>query len=82
MLNRKRMKKRRNKYLNEAPSSAKPYGVLNKKQSKYGPLDDVDGEQPYYWYQGVGNITGTAQTNVIHQGVNVVYMNVQVVTIP
>ena len=76
------MKKRRNKYLNEAPSSAKSYGVLNKHQSKYGALSDVDGEQPYYWYQGVGNITGTAQTNVIHQGVNVVYNNVQVVTIP
>lgn len=59
---------------NDPPKGAsRRRAVLNWQGETYSPLDEVDGEQPYYTYQGIGNITGRKILNVVHNGQNVVH---------
>lgn len=44
---------------NEPPNTVNSdRAVLNKGSGTYSPLAEVAGKQPYYWYQGVGKVTG------------------------
>ena len=62
---------------NKAPKSTKR-AVLNRTMETYSPLDDVDGKQPYYSYQGVGRVTALGN-NVVHNTVPVIHNNTQVI---
>jgi len=54
-----------------------PRYLMNRKSvlshtGKYVPPDKVDGEQPYYYAQGIGSLTGQNLTNkdiVTHEGI-------------
>lgn len=53
--------------------------VLAWNDGTYRPLDEVAGEQPYYTYQGIGNITGRAFLNVVHLGDQVTHNGQKVI---
>ena len=58
---------------NEAPKKNKR-AVIWWGNSTYGSIDKVDGEQPYYTYQGIGSLTGqNASLSVTHNTLQVTY---------
>ena len=64
----------------DAPNNINKHkAVLNKDGETYSPLDEVDGKQPYYSYQGVGSLTGgntyIVSVPVTHLGINVTFNN-------
>lgn len=66
---------------NDAPDNInQKKAVINWNEDTYSPVADVDGKQPYYTYQGIGNITGTPSTltSVVHFGVSVRHKGTQV----
>jgi len=59
---------------NEAPRKGKRRAVIWWGNSTYGSIDKVDGNQPYYTYQGIGSLTGqNVSLNVTHNNIQVTY---------
>jgi len=56
-----------------------PRYLMNRKSvlshtGKYVPPNEVDGEQPYYYAQGIGSLTGqNASLNVTHNTLQVTF---------
>jgi hypothetical protein len=42
----------------DAPTRANKKAVIWWSNSTYGSVNDVNGKQPYYTYQGIGSLTG------------------------
>lgn len=58
-------------------------GVLDKENETYSNINDIEEEQPYYWYQGVGSLTGgSVNANVTHRGIQVTYNGESVIHFP
>jgi uncharacterized protein len=53
----------KNKEFFDPPRTGKK-AVLNWSKSTYSTLVEIDGEQPYYTYQGIGSLTGGSTQSI------------------
>jgi|AntAceMinimDraft_18_1070375.scaffolds.fasta_scaffold113146_3 hypothetical protein len=54
----------KHKKFTDPPNRSKKKAVLNWSNSTYSPMGFVDGEQPYYTYQGIGSLKGQSTSTI------------------
>jgi len=61
------------RFLQSPKGTSKRRAVLDWNSGTYRPLEDVDGSQPWYTYQGIGNTVGIKVDHIVHNDIQVTH---------